>query len=154
MEFRVTLEVIAWDERSARRIAKRMITEDPERWAKVESMSTNHPELPDGSYYLEIGPFEDGQDGFTDEDRKEMLEDAGWQNVSIVRDQPVRQIWSELERQFGFGGQLRMHFCPICGNKRCPKADSERYKCTGSNEVNQIGELEAADEASETRVAE
>jgi len=32
--------------------------------------------------------------------------------------------------------------CPKCGNKRCPKASDHRMKCTGSNEINQVGELE------------
>ena len=33
----------------------------------------------------------------------------------------------------------RMIVCPQCGNKRCPKADDHRMKCTGSNEPGQIG---------------
>lgn len=37
---------------------------------------------------------------------------------------------------------MRMILCPICGNKRCPKADNHRYKCTGSNDVGQVGEWE------------
>jgi hypothetical protein len=32
--------------------------------------------------------------------------------------------------------------CPQCQNKRCPKADDHKFKCSGSNEVNQVGELE------------
>ena len=32
--------------------------------------------------------------------------------------------------------------CQKCGNKRCPKASDHRMKCTGSNELNQVGELE------------
>jgi hypothetical protein len=37
------------------------------------------------SHWLVIGPIEDGIDGFTAEDRKEWLEDAGWQKVAITR---------------------------------------------------------------------
>jgi hypothetical protein len=32
--------------------------------------------------------------------------------------------------------------CPICGNKRCPKAEDSKFKCTNSNELNQVGEIE------------
>jgi hypothetical protein len=32
--------------------------------------------------------------------------------------------------------------CPICGNKRCPKASDHRYKCTNSNDPGQIPEQE------------
>lgn len=32
-----------------------------------------------------------------------------------------------------------MILCKDCGNKRCPQALNHRHKCTGSNEVNQIG---------------
>ena len=31
----------------------------------------------------------------------------------------------------------RMVLCPECGNKRCPRAESHRYRCTGSNEPGQ-----------------
>jgi hypothetical protein len=34
-----------------------------------------------------------------------------------------------------------MILCKTCGNKRCPAAGDERYKCTGSNEPGQVGEL-------------
>lgn len=32
-----------------------------------------------------------------------------------------------------------MFLCPICGNKRCPKATDHRLACTGSNEPGQEG---------------
>jgi hypothetical protein len=32
---------------------------------------------------------------------------------------------------------MRMIVCPDCGNKRCPRATSCAYKCSGSNEPNQ-----------------
>ena len=35
------------------------------------------------NYELVIGPIEADLDGFTAEDRKEWLEDAGWRNVEI-----------------------------------------------------------------------
>ena len=34
---------------------------------------------------------------------------------------------------------MRMVLCPICGNKRCPKATDHRNACTGSNEPGQPG---------------
>ncbi len=35
-----------------------------------------------------------------------------------------------------------MIVCRLCGNKRCPKAENHQYKCTGSNDLNQVGEWE------------
>lgn len=37
------------------------------------------------------------------------------------------------------GSAMRMILCGTCGNKRCPKADDHRNKCSGSNEPGQIG---------------
>jgi len=34
---------------------------------------------------------------------------------------------------------MRFVVCPDCGNKRCPKAHNHVNKCTGSNDVGQIG---------------
>lgn len=36
-----------------------------------------------------------------------------------------------------------MVLCPICGNKRCPKASDHRLACTGSNEPGQEGSMYA-----------
>jgi hypothetical protein len=36
-------------------------------------------------------------------------------------------------------GDMRMVLCPVCGNKRCPRASNHVYACTGSNEVGQVG---------------
>lgn len=33
----------------------------------------------------------------------------------------------------------RMVLCPICGNKRCPRANDHNNACTGSNEPGQPG---------------
>lgn len=35
----------------------------------------------------------------------------------------------------------RMVLCPICGNKRCPKATDHENDCTGSNEPGQRGSI-------------
>lgn len=32
--------------------------------------------------------------------------------------------------------------CSNCGNKRCPKAAHHKFKCTGSDELDQVRELE------------
>lgn len=37
-------------------------------------------------------------------------------------------------------GRSRMMLCPICGNKRCPKAEDALMKCSGSNAVGQVGD--------------
>jgi len=31
--------------------------------------------------------------------------------------------------------------CPICGNKRCPKASNHEFECTGSDELGQEGSV-------------
>lgn len=36
-----------------------------------------------------------------------------------------------------------MVLCPTCGNKRCPRAENPLFKCTNSNAVGQVGELDA-----------
>jgi hypothetical protein len=38
----------------------------------------------------------------------------------------------------------RMIVCPVCGNKRCPKATDHHLDCTGSNEQGQPGSVYAA----------
>lgn len=34
---------------------------------------------------------------------------------------------------------MRMILCPVCGNKRCPKASNHIHDCTNSNEPGQVG---------------
>lgn len=36
-------------------------------------------------------------------------------------------------------GRTQMILCPVCGNKRCPRANSHENECTGSNEPGQPG---------------
>lgn len=47
------------------------------------------------------------------------------------------------EQGLGVGGlplnMLKMILCPVCGNKRCPKANDHRNDCTDSNEPGQPG---------------
>lgn len=54
---------------------------------------------------------------------------------------PIPAVPAEDAQIFPF---VYMKLCPICGNKRCPKAENSAYKCTGSNDVGQVGELERA----------
>ena len=44
-----------------------------------------------------------------------------------------------------FSGPSVFIVCPQCGNKRCPKAQYHDFKCTGSNDVDQVGEIEASE---------
>lgn len=55
------------------------------------------------------------------------------------------QCWCATCRPVSFG-DMRMVLCPVCGNKRCPRAGDHRYACTGSNEVGQVG-VDVADMA-------
>ena len=34
-----------------------------------------------------------------------------------------------------------MRLCPVCGNKRCPKATNHTNECSGSNDAGQIGSI-------------
>ena len=36
---------------------------------------------------------------------------------------------------------FRLNVCAKCGNKRCPHASDHKYKCTKSNEPNQLGSV-------------
>jgi hypothetical protein len=36
---------------------------------------------------------------------------------------------------------ITMSLCPVCGNKRCPKASNHEFECTGSNEPGQEGSV-------------
>jgi len=36
---------------------------------------------------------------------------------------------------------VKMILCPVCGNKRCPKANNHNNVCTGSNEPGQDGSI-------------
>lgn len=38
---------------------------------------------------------------------------------------------------------VQMIVCPVCHNKRCPKASDHRLTCTGSNEPGQAGSVYA-----------
>lgn len=53
--------------------------------------------------------------------------------------------WCATCRPVSFG-DMRMVLCPVCGNKRCPRASNHIYACTGSNEVGQVG-VDVADMA-------
>jgi hypothetical protein len=35
----------------------------------------------------------------------------------------------------------RMILCPVCGNKRCPKATDHELLCTNSNDTEQFGSI-------------
>lgn len=37
--------------------------------------------------------------------------------------------------------KFQMITCPLCGNKRCPKASDHRNKCTRSNATGQAGSI-------------
>jgi len=39
------------------------------------------------------------------------------------------------------GFLTQMLLCPLCGNKRCPKATDHTLACTNSNEPNQPGSI-------------
>lgn len=56
----------------------------------------------------------------------------------------LKEAWKEWSDTKDPSRLMRiMILCPTCGNKRCPKAENELFKCTGSNEAGQVGELDA-----------
>ncbi len=58
------------------------------------------------------------------------------------RDIPVSES-EDFSRRFGglaiTEGMGKMFLCPICGNKRCPRATDHREPCSGSNDPGQQG---------------
>lgn len=56
--------------------------ESPSSSSRCSSSDCENVIIP-ASFCLVIGPIEANLDGFTAQDRKEWLEDAGWQNVRI-----------------------------------------------------------------------
>jgi hypothetical protein len=65
-----------------------------------------------------------------------------------MRDECCWKCYEERPKEEGvdgatFGGVFfpthGMIVCKVCGNKRCPKAEDHRNKCTGSNEPGQVG---------------
>ena len=48
---------------------------------------------------------------------------------------------AELFERINNEVQVKMVLCPICGNKRCPKASDHRLDCTNSNDVGQTGSV-------------
>src|SRR5215217_4959738 len=56
-------------------------------------------------------------------------------------DQLDRDAMYELTGNQLYKFQRFMIVCTNCGNKRCPHAWNHRYKCTGSNETDQVPEL-------------
>lgn len=55
----------------------------------------------------------------------------------------------EACRQKSGASRSYMIVCPVCHNKRCPKAENHEYRCTGSNAVGQVGVPEGAGEFTE-----
>lgn len=49
----------------------------------------------------------------------------------------------ELEKQMYGIPIFMLIVCPLCGNKRCPKASDHTLECTGSNEPGQPGSVYA-----------
>lgn len=45
------------------------------------------------------------------------------------------------KHSFDLGGFRGMIVCPVCGNKRCPKASDHELICTGSNLPGQEGSI-------------
>jgi len=73
--------------------------------------------------------------GFVEEDAK-----YKWKVISYPVAQVEPTTTSELNSTPAGIPNTRMVVCDLCGNKRCPHAADHRYKCTESNEPNQIGE--------------
>lgn len=61
-----------------------------------------------------------------------------WREVTIVDD--CECMSCQLGRQPKDAiPMLSMALCPVCGNKRCPKASNHQNECSGSNEPGQKG---------------
>ena len=51
----------------------------------------------------------------------------------------MREGMSLAEQLRKFGNLGAFIVCPLCGNKRCPKATWHENECSGSNEPGQTG---------------
>jgi len=72
------------------------------------------------------------------------LENAGSYYVA-VSSRTINQIRAAITQEANDYTPIDfspMIVCPVCGNKRCPKASDYRYKCTNSNDPGQTPELE------------
>jgi Zn finger protein HypA/HybF involved in hydrogenase expression len=58
------------------------------------------------------------------------------QAVNDVAERDLKPCWCAACRPITLA-DMRFIVCPTCGNKRCPRATSCAYKCSGSNEPNQ-----------------
>jgi hypothetical protein len=52
---------------------------------------------------------------------------------------PCLRCLKQRDREEGHTFQSALQSCPVCGNKRCPKATDHENACTHSNEPGQVG---------------
>ena len=52
------------------------------------------------------------------------------------KDEQYKLLDDTFEKLFFYD---RLILCPVCGNKRCPKATDHRLECTNSNDTGQKG---------------
>lgn len=76
---------------------------------------------------------------------KWMDEDKGYQESTHEKQQEwaKRRCWCHTCRPIDASDpeSVYMRLCPLCGNKRCPKATNHTHECTNSNEPNQVGSI-------------
>lgn len=74
----------------------------------------------------------------------------GVTHVMTRRKVPDSPLWtsrfdglkeSPADRLFPLMDPIIFETCSVCGNKRCPRNENPLFKCTGSNESGQVGEL-------------
>lgn len=128
-------------------------------WAGVSLMN------PFGQHHttVELAFSDDGRPQITllkydpkDDCRTDVVARFYWSGTSWAQEPPATQQVNEIidgqkcgcvrcvtDRKEMLGSlpltACRMIVCPICGNKRCPKASDHRFKCTNSNASGQVG---------------
>lgn len=71
---------------------------------------------------------------------KEDIENSVRCSLELDGNKCTDSQWEQIKNASKF---LTFKVCHICGNKRCPKTTNFLFKCTNSNEVGQVGEIDS-----------
>ena len=70
---------------------------------------------------------------------KEQADVGTWLTTDCAHCDGIRSKRAMEAGDFSAAITTRMIVCPVCGNKRCPKAAHHDNACSGSNEPGQVG---------------
>lgn len=115
------------------------------RCVDIIAMSPDFPEVTPGLIAPRIEDNDDTANKFIKELRNKKM--SGWRKANGFEDRcKCRACIKEHDLRDSMfpdvPGSLSLTtfiVCPKCGNKRCPKVENHRYRCTWSNEPGQVG---------------